>query len=408
MFRNPWWVVVGAALGMVVGNTPITLFTFGLFLKPVTSELGWNNSTFAAALLISQVVGAISMPFVGRCIDRYGMRRMTLWSVVIFSLATALMSQARSLVLFLILYAICGLTGSGRGPISYSKAISAWFQARRGLALGIAFAGLGAGSAIIPHVTRLLIDHFGWRNAYIGLGVITFVVAFPTVILFLHEPIPSQEKNHASVAGQAPQPAYMTSQRTMGERMESRVLWCLMTVGFLASIALTGVVTLIVPLLTEHGIPTPFATTILSLAGIASTAGRFLGGYLLDHFVAPYVALSFFLLALLGIVLLNVSALSAPIWGGLCLGLGMGAEISILVFLVGRYVALSKFGEACGYVLAVSVLGNGAGPWLMTLSYDLANSYNTALVGFSFALVVCLFFLFRLGPYRYPPTAVPV
>jgi MFS family permease len=405
MFRNPWWVVFGAALGMLVGNTPITLFTFGLFLKPVTSEMGWGNSTFAAALFVSQLVGAISMPIVGRCLDKYGLRATTLLSIVIFSLATALMAQARSVTTFLLLYGICGLSGSGRGPVSFSKAISGWFQARRGLALGIAFSGLGVGSAIMPHVARLLIDHFGWRNAYVGLGIITAVISFPAVALFIRDPEQSGKDGASFVIGQSRQlPSATPSARE--ERLNSRVLWILLAVSFLASGSLTGIVTLIVPLLTDRGIPANLATWILSLAGIASTAGRLVSGHLLDRFLAIYVATSFFLLAIVGIVFLNATSPYAPALGGLCLGLGMGAETSVLVFLVGRYFRLRRFGEACGYVLAVGVLGNGAGPWLMTASYDLAHSYSIGLASFSLALVVSLVFIYRLGPYRYPSTQV--
>jgi MFS family permease len=400
-------VVFGAGLGMVVGNTPITLFTFGLFLGPVTRGLGWENSTFAAALFVSQVGGAVSMPFVGRWIDRYGIRRVTLLCVVIFSVATVLVSVAQSLFLFLLLYGICGVSGAGRGPISYAKAISGWFQSRRGLALGIAFSGLGIGSALIPQLTRHLIADFGWRGAYIGLGILTFAVAFPTVALFIREPQQSATHWTAAATSQMQPPEI---EPLAGEREErltaSPAFWLLIATGFLSSVALTGTVTLMVPLLTDTGRSIEFATWILSLAAFASAGGRLVSGYLLDHFLAAYVAASFFLLALGGIAFLNASSFYAAVLGGLFLGLGMGAETSILVFLLGRYFRYHRFGEACGFLFAVSVLGNGVGPWLMAESYDLAHSYNIALVAFGFALVAAVFFVLRLGPYRYPATEV--
>src|ERR1700686_5360874 len=83
-FKNPWWVVLGATLGMVVGNSPMVLFTFGLFLKPISSEFGWDRTTFATAIFVSQVVGAVSMPFIGKLVDRLGIRRVTLAFIFLF------------------------------------------------------------------------------------------------------------------------------------------------------------------------------------------------------------------------------------------------------------------------------------------------------------------------------------
>jgi predicted MFS family arabinose efflux permease len=198
-------------------------------------------------------------------------------------------------------------------------------------------------------------------------------------------------------------PEYRSSAKAGEEKLTSSpAFWLLLAVAFLSSMSLTGTVTLIVPLLAGGGLSPELATSVLSLAGIASTAGRLLSGYLLDRFLAAYIAASFFLLAIGGIVLLNSDTLYAAIPGGFLLGLGMGAETSILVFLVGRYFWLRRFGEACGYVLAVLVLGNGAGPWLMTMAYDLADSYTLAQASFGLALLASVALVFRLGPYRYP------
>jgi MFS family permease len=295
-FRNPWWVVFGATLGMVVGNTPITLFTFGLFLKPVTTEFGWRRSTFAGAIFVSQAVGAVSMPLIGRLIDRWGIRRVTLTFIVLFSLATVLLSQTRSSGPFFVLYGICGLAGSGRGPIAYAKAISAWFEARRGLALGIAMTGLGIGTALVPQVARLLIDDFGWRGAYVGLGIIAFAVSFPAVALFIHEPTDAVTDEVTSSVDQEShvQGLHIVSRELL---MKSTRFWFLTVSIFLVSASLNGPFTHIVPLLTDRGISIRLATSIISFSSLALMSGQITSGYLLDRFFATYVAGFFFLLS---------------------------------------------------------------------------------------------------------------
>lgn len=404
-FRNPWWVVFGATLGMVVGNTPMTLFTFGLFLKPVTTEFGWDRATFATAIFVSQAVGAVSMPLIGKLIDSWGIRRVTLTFIVLFSLATALLSQARSLGPFLLLYGISGLAGSGRGPIAYAKAISAWFEARRGLALGVAMTGLGIGAALVPEITRVLIEDFGWRAAYAGLGIIAFAVSFPTVAIFIREPDNAVGNEVFSAVGQVSNPTVQSPRIGTHEAfMKSSRFWFLAFAVFMAAASLNGAFTHVVPLLTDRGISIRFATSVLSFSALALMSGQIVSGYLLDRFFATHVAGFFFLTSLVGIVLLWLvrTAGILPILGGTCLAFGIGAESNLAAFLVSRHFGLLRFSEIFGYVLAASVLGNGAGPWLMARSYDIQRSYGLALGGCGLALILATLFISRLGPYQYP------
>ena len=71
-FASPWWVVLGAMLGLTVANGPVVFFTFGLFLGPITTEFGWNRATFSSSLLVGHTLAAFAYPFMGRAIDRYG------------------------------------------------------------------------------------------------------------------------------------------------------------------------------------------------------------------------------------------------------------------------------------------------------------------------------------------------
>ena len=400
--RNPWWVVFGATLGMVVGNSPIVLFTFGLFLKPVTSDFGWDRTTFATAIFVSQVAGAASMPFVGKLIDTLGIRRVTLAFILLFSVATALLSQTRSSGQFILLYGIGGVAGSGRGPLAFAKAISGRFEARRGLALGVATTGLGIGAAVIPWITRLLIDNFGWRGAYVGLGIIALAVSFPAVAFFIREPEHIANKAFLSVS-QTPKSTVQSPQVLRHEiLMKSGRFWLLIVAGFLTSAALNGTFAHIVPLLTDRGLSIRTATSILSFSALALVGGQVISGYLLDRFFAAYIAALFWTVSALGILLLSVRMIGIlPLLGGACIAFGIGAESNLAAFLVSRYFGLLRFSEIFGYVLGVSVLGNGSGPWVMARCYDFQHSYSLALGCFGFALILSPLLISRLGPYRY-------
>ena len=150
-FRNPWWVVFGSMVGLIVGNGPIVFFTFGLFLGPVTREFGWDRATFSSSLLVGHGFAAAAYPFLGRAIDRYGIRRVSLTSIVLFAVSFASLSLTPpSSTVFIAMAGLVGLLSAGQAPLPYAKAVSSWFDERRGLALGIAMTGIGIGATLVP------------------------------------------------------------------------------------------------------------------------------------------------------------------------------------------------------------------------------------------------------------------
>lgn len=160
MFRpsSRWWVVFGATRGLTVANGPIVFRTFGLFLGPITTEFRWDRATFSSSLLAGHTLAAVACPFMGRAIDRYG-SRVTLTFIPIFALATAAIALTPpSPVVFIALAAFCGLVSTAQAPTAYAKAVSAWFDQRRGLALGIAMAGIGIGAAVVPQFAGAAIN----------------------------------------------------------------------------------------------------------------------------------------------------------------------------------------------------------------------------------------------------------
>src|SRR6266850_4149426 len=188
-FGSRWWIVFGATLSMLVAQGPVILYTLGLFIKPLNQEFGWDRASISAAGGIAAIFSAITIPFVGSIMDRWGVRTALLPIVVLCASSVALIALTpESVVVFMLLFAVTGVLGSGQGPLGYAKCVSAWFDDRRGLALGITMSGIGLGAALVPQYAQFLIGSFGWRVAYLGLGLLTLMVAFPAVLIFIREP----------------------------------------------------------------------------------------------------------------------------------------------------------------------------------------------------------------------------
>jgi MFS family permease len=394
--RSAWWVVVGSVLGLIVGNGPILQFSFGVFVKPVSEALQAERGTLSAAVMVGLLATAISTPFVGRLVDRYGIRAVTLPAIALFSVSIAAIGFATTAWAYIALYALSGIAAAGQTPLSYCKAVSSAFDARRGLALGIAIAGVGLGTALVPPLAQGLITRFDWRVAYIGLGILTFGLAFTSMALLVTrrgEP----EAGAGAVSSGAAQEGLGTA-----EALRSATFWKLAISFFLVALAAGGTVAHIVPLITDRGVTPQKAAIALTAAGIALIGGRLLSGYLLDRIFAPIVATVFFALPLVGIlILLATTDASLVIPAAILVGLGLGAEVDLIAFLQTRYLGLRAFGEIYGYLFAVFMVGSAIGPFAMGMSFQVLHSYSPALWVLAAGLVISCFLMAWLGRYAY-------
>ena len=170
-------VVVAATVGNIVSTTPAVSAVFSLFLVPISTEFGWPRSVVSGVLLLTAVMSAIIYPIAGRLSDKWGSRRIILFGCAVFAPAIAGLALANGSVLqFYALFALVGAAGAIPSTPAYSKVISEWFDEKRGLMLGVAAGfGNGLGSTLMPIAAGLMLVQFGWRGAYIGIGLIDAV-----------------------------------------------------------------------------------------------------------------------------------------------------------------------------------------------------------------------------------------
>jgi predicted MFS family arabinose efflux permease len=396
-FRNPWWVVVGAVTGLIVCNGPVLAFTFGVFLKPIMADMGWQRGTASFALAFGELFGAVTVPVLGLMMDRWSIRRVALPGIVAFAACLGLLGLTpHSLPIFIILFAMVSIAGAIQTPLGYTKAIAAWFDRRRGLALGVALAGVGLGGIIVPQVAQVLIAQLGWRGAYASLGLLVLVIALPAVGLWIREPRPGEGEHRVHHdAGMAPG---LSAREAVGTLR----FWLLAAAFFLVAMALLGSSAHVVPLLTDRGLSPAVATATFGLFGLSTLIGRVVTGFLVDRIFAPYIAAVFWFAPVAGFALLMSGTGFLPAAGVFLIGLGLGSEVDMLAFLNSRYFGQRAFGQLYGYFFMAFALGGACGRFLGGYLFDVARSYGPALIGAAVALVTAIALLSRLGGYVYP------
>ncbi|MGB3426392.1 MAG: MFS transporter [Castellaniella sp.] len=404
----PWQIAIGACLALIVGNGPIMQFTFGVLIIPLSEAMGTDRGTVSTALLVGLVTTGVATPWIGRLMDRHGVRRVGSFCILAFALLTAACGWfSHSVATLILLYFFAGLFAAGQTPLAYSKAITAAFDRQRGLALGVAAAGVGIGTMLMPMVAQWLLSHFGWRGAYVGLGALTALIALPALTLMVVPGGKNRTGSQASrtdAAGAASAPGW-----TARQARSSGVFWMMAGAFFLVALAVSGTIAHIVPLLVDRNVSPQAAAAAISTAGLSLLVGRVFAGWMLDRYPAPYVAILFFCLPLAGqaLLLLNHSQ-HAGLVAAVLIGLGLGAEIDLIAFMQSRYFGHKAFGEIYGYFFAIFMFASGFGPFLMGQTFHISGSYEPFLLVSMVGLgIACLLMVaLRRAPERVVPAHV--
>jgi MFS family permease len=406
-FFYGWWIVVVAGIGLCLGYAPIIVYSFSVFIKPLTQDLHSNRAGISLAFTLANIMTSISSPLVGRLADRFGARGVIVIASPIFGLlwASSRLIAGKRWSGYVV-YGGLGFGGSGNPPIPYVKVISRWFDRRRGLALGFTMVGIGSGAILMPALAQRLIAMIGWRSTYMVIGLLVLVIPIPIVAFFLKE---SPEEmgllpDGASVARNVAQKQNSEAGLSWREARRSAAFWLMVGAVFLIGTSVHGCVLHLAPLLSDQGLSPQRVALAITVLGSALMIGRVASGYLLDRFFAPRVAMCIFGAVGFGIVLLRTAAGTRLVFLAVFLiGLGMGAEVDIIAYLTSRYFGLRAFGEIYGYAFASYTLAGALGPWLMGLGFDRSGSYGSILVDFLLAALLAAVLMTRLGPYRFRP-----
>ncbi|HXN21482.1 MAG TPA: MFS transporter [Candidatus Dormibacteraeota bacterium] len=402
-----WWVVLTAAIGLLLGYAPIFVFSFGVFVKSFVKEFHSSRTQISLAFTLANIMVSVGCPLAGRLADRFDARRVILPATLIFSfLLISFQFVSTSLWQLYLVFLALGLAGSATAPVPYLRVVSNWFDRRRGLALGLSMAGLGTGAIVMPPVAQRLITLFGWRSAYAALSILGLTVAIPMVALFLKDS--PEEKGllpDGGVDSHLPSGKWPEKQGlTWAEARGGSTFWWMLCAFSLVGASVHACVIHLVSLLTDHGVTSENAALASSALGIALLLGRVGSGYVLDRFFAPYVAIFFFSGVACGLTLLWIGAGGASAFVGASLvGLGMGAEGDLIAYFTSRYFGLRSFGEIYGYLFSAFTLSGALGPLLMAIGFDRAGSYRAPLLFFLIATIAATVLMTRLGEYRYRP-----
>ncbi|HEY1930973.1 MAG TPA: MFS transporter [Acetobacteraceae bacterium] len=388
-FFYGWIVVAVVFVTMGIGVNARTAFS--LLFPPILAEFHWDRGIIAGAFSFGFLVSAALSPWLGRLMDTKGPRAVMELGVLLMGSGLLLATQISQPWQ---LYATLGmLVGSGSVCLGYTGQglfLPNWFVHRRGLAMSIAFSGVGIGSIIILPWMQAFIQHAGWRAACATLGIVLLVLLAPLNLLLHRRPedigLQPDGESHAHAAARrianVVDADWAAVDWTLGRAMRTMRFWWLALGYFCALYAWYAVQVHQTKYLTEIGFSPILSAWALGSVSLAGIPGGIVLGHLSDRIGREWVwAIGNlgFTLCYLVLLLLEQVQTEPLLWLMILtqgfLGYGITSVLGAIPveLFQGRH-----YGTIFGTVMLMAVAGGAAGPWLTGVLHDATGSYASA------------------------------
>jgi len=396
-WRRHWPLVVASTAGFSLHS--LSSYAIGLFMEPLGDEFGWSRAQISVVSVIPSIIMVLLSPTTGALIDRWGSRRLGIPSLVLSGLSLAAVGLANgSLAQWYLIWTIYGLVTLGIKATVWTTAVAGAFSTGRGLALGVVLCGTAIAQILVPPLTQWLIDAFGWRHAYMWLGLGWSAPCTILAVLFLFDARDRARLTaRADVAGPR-EPALPGL--TLGQAVRNVPL---IRVGASTLITLfigTAILIHQVPILTSTGLSRADAAWLASLAGVAGIAGKVFTGWMTDRWDAATVG-AVSLLAPAAAYLMLLDPMPATWWyviAMMIIGYTAGTKLQICAYLTGQHGGMRNFGKIFGVMTSLIALGGGMGSVAAGAIFDHFGNYDPLLLFGIAGSIVCSALLFRLGP----------
>lgn len=397
-----WWIVLGAVIGQFIA-IGVGGQVSGVFLRPVTTDLGWSAAEFTVGGSAAFIMGGVAGFFVGPLIDKRGPRPLMLVGGFMCGLCLLLISRVTAVWEFIALQMLAGGFGFALiGPLVVNVTLSKWFVQRRGWAIAIGSMGVSLAGIVMPVTMTQIVDSFGWRAGYAAMGFMVWIVVLPVALIMRRSPEDYGLSPDGREAGAEPTQAELLQQEavqrdfansyTRREAARTPALW-LLVVGFgLNQAAISAMLVHAIPFVTDADFTRAEASVGLTLTGAANLCSKFVWGWTLQRFNVRRLAACAFGSSALGVTIIiaatRLETLPLLLCGFFIWGLGFGGSIPIGEFIWARYFGRRYLGAVRGLGVPFTILFGSLGPISIAIAFDRTGAYGPAFSVLTAAWVV--------------------
>ncbi|MFC1864274.1 MFS transporter [Chloroflexota bacterium] len=356
--------------------------TFSVFFSSLQTEFNANRATISGVISVTFFLEGLYAIAIGRLTDRYGPRVVITVCGIIFGIGYILMSQVGELWQLYIFYPVIVGIGISSGNVALLSTVTRWFVKNRGLMTSIVKVGTGAGIFIVPLVASLLISNYGWRQAYLILGLFGLVWIVTIAQILKRDPEKMKLKPYGMYdANGAVSNLTSKVQLSFQDTIRTHQFWAVSAIYFASWYASQSVMIHSVSFALDNGIPITQAAGIVAIIGATSIAGRLVMGITGDR-LGNRLALIICFSVL--IVALSWLQFAGELWRlylfAVVYGFAHGGFYAIMSPLIAELFGTVSHGANFGMVLFLGQMGGAVGPVVTGRIFDTTESYQLAFL----------------------------
>ena len=395
------WIVVGASSTVVFARMAPAITTLTVLIFPMSQQLGWSRTLIAGSVSAGAIASLVLSPVVGWAIDRYGARPVLVVSVAGLGLAMVSLAWATVPFTFYLAFAAGRVVFHTSAPIGASTVAARWFIRKRGRAIGIIFLFGAIGGIVFTMVASLVVESHGLRATWIAIGLVVLVFSVaPSLLLVAERPedigllpdgvepdlaMPSTEDQRAVRPGfSGEQAAVITQVRrddddswTLREAVGTRAFWVLVSMGFTSFFVHTSIGVHMGAYFRDIGLGAISAALAVSLSWTVSAVFSVTWGWVTDRIEVRYAYSGMFLVQAGSTLYLTLASgtlgvfLAAGFFGIVSAGFNVVPSV-----MYANYFGRSSLGRIRGLGEAGVLLGQGTGPVIAGILFEIQGSYS--------------------------------
>lgn len=399
-WRKGWRLVLASSLGFSFFS--VMMSATGLFMEPLSQAFGWSRTLLSSGPSIASASQALLGPFFGLLVDRLGTRRLALPGVALTTATIACFGLLDgSSAMWIGLWLCFGVVSVSIKSTGWTTAVVGNFAASRGLALALTLGGTALSQTLVPPIGNWLITDFGWRAAFVWLGLGWGGITLLLCALFFHD-----YNDNARVLARSTrrkgEPVISTlSGLTVKQALRHSALLRVALSNFIVMLLTMGLSVHLFPILTEAGVSRSNAAWLVALGGISAIIGKVITGVLTDRFKPNWIGgITLGIAALVFLLLLDgVRTYPFIIVAMIVNGYAQGTKTQITGYLTAGYAGMRNFGTVYSFMSALMALAAGLGPLIAGMIYDYSGGYGPFLIMGTIGCAVGGFIVLTLPPF---------
>lgn len=377
------WVVLAATTLVLLAASGMRS-SFGVFIKPMEAEFGWDRASLSMVASLSLLLYGAAGPVVGRLADRWGPRGVLAGATALLGAGALATAQVGALWHLYLTAGIVTALGAGGMAMSVAASLAArWFDARRGLVLGLAGGGMAAGQLLIVPLAMALTVSWGWRLTFVVLGAGFLLLILPLALgLIRNDPRDLGLAPYGAVAESSPEAARESLAERTGflDAAGTVPFWLLAGSFWVCGYTTSGLVlTHLIPHATEHGFHATQAAQALGLMGALNIVGTVASGWICDRFGQKGPLAGYYFLRGLSLIFLPyVGTVPGLFAFAAVFGLNYISTVPATTSLTAKIYGRYSVGELSGWIFFSHQVGAAFGSAVGGYLYDQFGDYTLA------------------------------